>query len=670
MPRSLPGQLIASVWLGMAIVMVPFNLYSLNQDRQKAAQRVLTSLRDQGQITQYIITKWTRNITDLVQLIATSPSVRSMNADEANELFDRLHLLYPKREWRLFNSRGELVAGTDILRPVSPLEVRKSDYFQKAINGQVVSDVEEQCLSTQACFMMSAPVYAKGSLAYTTNSDRPIGVVSVIVQLKDTSDDSGMKGQLNKLSIGESLSRGFNLDPSPLSLQNGQLKGIEILMVNRDGHVVFPISTINDPISTLTPKALLASPWGPIVKLGITPSQNGRFQQVRTSGVDFFTYSQSISADWSVVVVVDKESSFKDINQDLYDEVVRQLFFLIIVSLVIFAVCQQVARPIQRAAATIREFSAGNFEARITTTRQDAIGALFRDINETGANLLQLVNERLSHAVTDQQIETAAKIQQQFISREEHSTGAVEIAADFDPAYEVGADWFDMIHIDDVTFVVVADVCDKGVPSALFMSVFRSLLRYSLTSNERAESRQELDQCLCDTITRVNDYMAENHGLSAMFATIFIAGYRYGSGELHYLSAGHEKPFIVRPNGQLDELENSGPAVGVFGGSVYQPHSIPYQQGDILFAYTDGLVDSRSESGASFGIARVKQLLSNIDPVTCSAEYLLRKTLDAVAEHRGKADQFDDMTILIMKAGRPSEPQPGHSPVQSQGQAD
>ena len=667
LPRSLRGQLISSVWLGMAVVMVPFNLYTLHHDRSRATQGVLADLREQGQVTQYIVTKWTRNLTDQARIIASSKSVRLMDPKEANALFDRLNILYPNREWRLFNRNGDLIAGSGVLKPVSAQQIRASDYFQKAINGQMSTDVEGQCLASQACYMVSAPIYANGDLSMTNNSERPIGVLSVVVQLKDTPEDSGMKGQLVRIRVGQY--EASSQSASPLSLQNGKFSGSEVLMVNRSGHVVFPISTINDDISSLKPKALMASGWGPLVKLGMHPSKNGRFQEVRTSGVDYLTYTETVDKSWSVVVVVDKASSFHVINQDLKDLIIRQLLFLSLVTLVIVVVCQKAANPIQRAAATIREFRDGNFEARINIDRDDAVGSLFKDINETGASLKQLMTDRLHHAVTDQQIETAAKIQQQFISNETLSSGSIEIAADFDPAYEVGADWFDVIHCESITYVVVADVCDKGIPSALFMSVFRSLLRYSLTSEQGDDSLEAIASRLSETVSRVNDYMAHNHGLSAMFATIFIAAHRHGSQELHYISAGHETPFILRSNGAIDELGISGPAVGVFAGSTFKPHTIAYQPGDILFAYTDGLVDNRSPDGESFGIARLKALLAGVNPSTCSANALLQTTLETAARHRGQADQFDDMTILIMKAGTPSVPQPAHSPVQSQGQA-
>ncbi|MBU6250408.1 MAG: SpoIIE family protein phosphatase, partial [Cyanobacteria bacterium REEB417] len=276
-------------------------------------------------------------------------------------------------------------------------------------------------------------------------------------------------------------------------------------------------------------------------------------------------------------------------------------------------------------------------------------GALYRDINETGQNLVRLLNDRLQHAVTDKQLEIAAQIQTQFITKEKLSNQHVAIAADFDPAYEIGADWFDVLHLDGVSYVVIADVCDKGIPSALFMSVFRSLLRYSLASADEQPDRGIASR-LCSTICRVNNYMACNHGDSAIFATIFIAAYDYGSQQLVYLNAGHESPLIVRANGTLEQLETTGPIVGIFKAARYTTKTTAFQTQDLLYTFTDGVVDARSNSGESFGIDRVHALLTNLSTATNTPEQLLSATLKALQDHCQGAEQFDDTTLLIMKA--------------------
>jgi sigma-B regulation protein RsbU (phosphoserine phosphatase) len=99
------------------------------------------------------------------------------------------------------------------------------------------------------------------------------------------------------------------------------------------------------------------------------------------------------------------------------------------------------------------------------------------------------------------------------------------------------------------------------------------------------------------------------------------------------------------------DLEVTGPALGIFKSAKFQVKQLGFHRGDILFAFTDGLVDARSPGGEAFGLSRVATMLSNVKSVECNVSELLKTVLSAVKHHCGTAEQFDDMTILIMKSG-------------------
>ena len=651
MPRSLRGQLIASVWIGVVAVMIPFSLYIHNRETNKAVSEEMANLQDQGEITQYIVQRWTRNIDDLMEIVALSPAIRRLDRQSAQVYFDRLDRLYPLRSWRLATVSGEVIAGTNLNRPVTPEKFLDQPYVQQSVRGKHFAGVVANCLTNSACYLHSVPIYGPGVSSYTTRSDTPVGVLIMEIKLKDTSEDSGMRGEFSRIYTRGLGNQEIKSPPKILSLQGGDTAGIEVLMVERDGHVVFPLSTINDGLSVQTPANLLRGAWGPIIKTGMMASEAGRFQKVRAAGSTFFTYSEVVDADWAVVVASDTESSLGAVYRDARFMALLGLLFLVVVSLVIAAVCQHAAKPIQRAAATVKAFSTGNFEARIDSDRDDEVGTLFQNINETGASLRQMLNETLLHAVTQKQVETATEMQKEFILSENLSSASVQIAADFDPAYEIGADWYDVIHVNDTVYVIIADVCDKGIPSALFMSVFRSLLRFSLNRDEAIDQAWTPAWCLAETASRVNDYMAENHGDSAMFATVFMAAHQSGSKQLHYINAGHEKPYLLKTDGSLEQLEVTGPVLGIFGSAQYIVNHIDFEIGDVLFTFTDGLVDARSPEGEAFGISRISTLLSAVNAGNCRVTELLQRVLAAVKDHNQTAEQFDDMTILIMKSG-------------------
>ena len=107
---------------------------------------------------------------------------------------------------------------------------------------------------------------------------------------------------------------------------------------------------------------------------------------------------------------------------------------------------------------------------------------------------------------------------------------------------------------------------------------------------------------------------------------------------------------MVRANGTLERLETSGPILGIFKAARYTTKTTAFQTQDVLNTFTDGVVDARSNSGESFGIDRVQALLSTPTASANNPEQLLSATLDALKEHCQEADQFDDTTLLIMKA--------------------
>jgi serine phosphatase RsbU (regulator of sigma subunit) len=651
-PRTLRDQLIVSVWLGMAVVIIPFNLLTVKNDRKQAIQNELSVLMDQAQISQYIVKQWITSLDDLLKAIVLTETIQRLNPQQSQLLFDRLAPIYPDRGWGLVNQKGVLIASSGTLKRLEPRENLKVKCLRQSLAGQRADCIDDRQLTTTHSYLLSVPVEAATSEstdAAGRSPKRTVGALVLAIELRNTTRDMQMTGEHRLIEIGDSLEKSKHRAPSTISFQVGQTVGSEVLLLSDDGHVVFPLSTVNDALSVQSPQQLLQGPWGAVIKAGMQAKRQPSFGQIEVAGESFLSFTEAIKNNWTLMVISDRASIEAKVRQQIQELVFKQLILLMAVSVVLAIVCQRAIEPIRRAAATIREFSKSNFDARLDDDRPDEIGALYRDINETGQSLVQLLNERLQHAVTDKQLEIAAKIQTQFITKEQLSNQHVTIAADFDPAYEIGADWFDVLHLDNITYVVIADVCDKGIPSALFMSVFRSLLRYSLTGSN-GDNNSTIATMLCKTICRVNDYMASNHGDSLIFASIFIGAFDYESHQLIYLNAGHENPFVLRSNGTLEQLQGSGPVVGIFKGARYTPHTIAYGSGDLLYTFTDGLVDARSKTGESFGIDRVKALLSSLTASTNNPDQLLAATLDALKEHCQEAEQFDDTTLLIMKA--------------------
>ena len=249
------------------------------------------------------------------------------------------------------------------------------------------------------------------------------------------------------------------------------------------------------------------------------------------------------------------------------------------------------------------------------------------------------------NAIAQQQLSTAGEIQQCFLGKRLATTNYPDISLLMRPAYNAGGDWYDTFDLNNKTFLVVADVCDKGVGAALFMSVFRSLIHYSAHSfcNDNTSETEPLDK----VITSVNDYMSTEHGDTSMFATVFLACINKNTKRIDYVLAGHEEPILIQKDGTSYSFEISGPAIGLFPCATYSVNSTCFEAGAILLAYSDGVVDARNESDQSFGHNRLNQLIKNLKQNTSdlTAQVIVNALISELDIHMGSQEQFDDITI-------------------------
>ena len=644
-PRSLRSQLIASVWLGMAVIVVPFNIYTLHKERSYASNQEFRTLQDHSTTTQFILTRWADNLNRLVKALSVIPVVRSLDKSRNQIFLGRLSSIYPHRKFSIYDAQGRLIAGTSLGNAESLISfARNQDWSRRDDNPFDELQVSANCTDGVPCLSLIAPIMPSLGLA-----KRPSGFAIISIPLNETQDDLSLSDNHELLNVSI---HGSRKKCNTLSPQHGDTSGCEIFALNNKGLILFPFTNINDELSLQSPQELKKGAWGEII-VQSSPSPNSRsssLREVSANGTDYLVYASSLGKNWRIVALSDKQTILSGITGRMVGLMVNQLILLAAISLMIALICGRAANTVLVAAERVKKLSRLELNEPLPEDRDDEVGSLYRNINQTGINLLQLMNEKLEHAVTDKQLQTAALIQQEFLVHNRLSNNNVSIAAIFDPAYQIGADWYDVLHHDDITYIVVADVCDKGIPSALFMSVFRSLLRYSLNRQDKDRQDDSLQMRLSQTAMCVNDYMATNHGDSAMFATVFLAAYSVADQQLFYVCAGHEKPCILRASGALDMLEPTGPAIGIFSGARYGIGTVPFDSGDLLFAYSDGLVDARSAQGESFGIQRVKDLLAAPGKTQQSVEAILATMVEAVTDHTLNAEQFDDMTILVMKA--------------------
>jgi sigma-B regulation protein RsbU (phosphoserine phosphatase) len=248
--------------------------------------------------------------------------------------------------------------------------------------------------------------------------------------------------------------------------------------------------------------------------------------------------------------------------------------------------------------------------------------------------------------VAERDLEIGRQIQAGFFPEKLPEIPGWELAAHFEAARQVAGDFYDVFQLgkSNLTAFVIADVCDKGVGAALFMVLFRSLLR---AYSEMHFYSNDIKEKIHNIILCTNNYIAEIHGSSNMFATIFFGVLDPGSGILTYVNGGHEPPVILDRYGKvIKRLMPTGPAVGLFPDMIYQVDQIQLHPGDMLVGYTDGVADALDRAGIAFSEPR---LLKSISVPWTSIFSMLFELLVELHHHMGGRKQYDDITLLSFR---------------------
>ena len=275
----------------------------------------------------------------------------------------------------------------------------------------------------------------------------------------------------------------------------------------------------------------------------------------------------------------------------------------------------------------------------------EEMGAAFF-INVIEGRLLELraktIAVTVAHDEVTQELAQAGKIQGSFLPEEIPVLPGWEISAILRPARETSGDFYDFIHFPGNKLgLVVADVADKGIGAALYMTTCRTLIR--TYAGEHPDSPELV---LAKTNRRI---LADTHG--GLFITVFYAVLDAGSGEIKYCNAGHNPPFVFSPgpDGTHLELSRTGMPLGILPEEAWEQGRVSLDAGSILVGYTDGITENHNEAMEFFGEDRLAAVVeANLNQ---PAKMLLESVLETVQGFSGSRPRGDDMTLLVVKRG-------------------
>ncbi len=213
-----------------------------------------------------------------------------------------------------------------------------------------------------------------------------------------------------------------------------------------------------------------------------------------------------------------------------------------------------------------------------------------------------------------------------------------DIYATMDPAKEVGGDFYDFFMVDEDNLAfVVADVSGKGIPAALFMVIGKTLIK----------DHTGINNDLGEVFTKVNNILCASNS-EEMFITAFEGVLNLKTGELRYVNAGHETPFVCRKDGTYEPFKvKSGFVLAGMEGIKYKSGSIQLEPGDKIFEYSDGVPEATNVKLEQYGMKRLHNVLKqNSEKLPTQLLGTVKADMDLFV---GDAEQFDDITMLCLE---------------------
>jgi sigma-B regulation protein RsbU (phosphoserine phosphatase) len=231
-----------------------------------------------------------------------------------------------------------------------------------------------------------------------------------------------------------------------------------------------------------------------------------------------------------------------------------------------------------------------------------------------------------------------------FPRGEPPEASALRFAHRYVPAATLGGDFFDIIQLSDThCAVLVCDVMGHGVRAGLLTALIRGVVKEIGASAESpAFVLGEINRSLTPILEQTGQ---------PLFATVFLAMIDTAAGTLAFANAGHPPPFILhRATGAVEKLTRADPepAAGLIDGFAYSEREFPFQQGDVLIGYTDGLFEASDAAGNCFGDERLQTLIGQT--VALPIARLIDRLMSEVQTFSGHNEFEDDVCVVAVES--------------------
>ncbi|MDF1592973.1 MAG: SpoIIE family protein phosphatase [Desulfobacterales bacterium] len=308
---------------------------------------------------------------------------------------------------------------------------------------------------------------------------------------------------------------------------------------------------------------------------------------------------------------------------------------VLLVAILAFMFSRSVTKPIRALMEGAQQLARGQFESRVNIRSKDEFGDMGKIFNRVGPRLKELYHMRHSLAL-------AMEVQQNLLPQRDPDVSGMDISGTSIYCDETGGDYYDFLsgpESDQGNIrVVVGDVSDHGIPSALLMTTARALLR------QRAALPGNIQHIISD----VNNHLARDIKASGRFMTLFYAEISSPEKYIRWVRAGHDPGVIYDPaEDTFRELAGKGLPLGAFENSEYEESQRQVAAGQIIVIGTDGIWETRNAEGAVFGKETLKHIIRA--KANKPARKIVSTVIEAVNRFRSTREQEDDITLVVIK---------------------
>jgi len=352
-------------------------------------------------------------------------------------------------------------------------------------------------------------------------------------------------------------------------------------------------------------------------------------------------YTQIKETTWFLLVLVPYEELYNPLYMSVISMILIAIAGILIIYLTINYLANRLVEPLTNATAKLRKFASQSGhrfntfdEVRLVSESLDFLKSWYEKFK-----IDQTIEEKESHKQM-QDLLQASEIQQSLINNAIENfpeNNVVDIKALYQPARIVSGDLFDFFFLDEDHLVfTMGDVSGKGVSAAFFMSIAQTIIKSNATFKGSST-----------IVRKANDELFTNNQ-HQFFLTLFLGVLNVKTGILDFCNAAHIPTYILKFNGEIEELSQThGLPLGLYPNKKYAHSRIKIDTGDLIAVYTDGITELQNEYKIQFGqerfIENLKQLI-NVEP-----EKLVDRIDKSLKVYKGEADQVDDITFMAIR---------------------